>query len=66
MHKVKAPTLLTWGRDDRVSPLDMSLIPMRTIPRRRTARVPQLRALGDDRAEAGVRGHRLELFCTRG
>jgi len=32
MHKVKAPTLLTWGRDDRVSPLDMSLIPMRTIP----------------------------------
>lgn len=32
MHKVTAPTLLTWGRDDRVSPLDMSLIPMRTIP----------------------------------
>jgi pimeloyl-ACP methyl ester carboxylesterase len=33
MHKVKAPTLLTWGRDDRVSPLDMALIPMRTIPK---------------------------------
>ena len=32
MHKVQAPTLLTWGRDDRVSPLDMSLLPMRTIP----------------------------------
>lgn len=32
MHKVVAPTLLTWGRDDRVSPLDMALIPMRTIP----------------------------------
>jgi len=32
MHKVKAPTLLTWGRDDRVSPLDMALVPMRTIP----------------------------------
>jgi pimeloyl-ACP methyl ester carboxylesterase len=32
MHKVKAPTLLTWGRDDRVSPPDMALIPMRTIP----------------------------------
>ncbi|WP_299559698.1 alpha/beta fold hydrolase, partial [uncultured Mycolicibacterium sp.] len=32
MHKLAAPTLLTWGRDDRVSPLDMSLIPMRTIP----------------------------------
>ena len=25
MHKVQAPTLLTWGRDDRVSPLDMAL-----------------------------------------
>ncbi|MCV7064102.1 alpha/beta fold hydrolase [Mycolicibacterium vaccae] len=32
MHKVSAPTLLTWGRDDRVSPLDMALVPMRTIP----------------------------------
>jgi len=32
MHKLKAPTLLTWGRDDRVSPPDMALIPMRTIP----------------------------------
>jgi pimeloyl-ACP methyl ester carboxylesterase len=32
MHEVACPTLLTWGRDDRVSPLDMSLIPMRTIP----------------------------------
>ncbi|QRY62921.1 alpha/beta fold hydrolase [Gordonia sp. PDNC005] len=32
MHKVSAKTLLTWGRDDRVSPLDMALVPMRTIP----------------------------------
>ncbi|HET7741142.1 MAG TPA: alpha/beta fold hydrolase [Mycobacterium sp.] len=32
MHKVSAETLLTWGRDDRVSPLDMALVPMRTIP----------------------------------
>ncbi|MGE2834749.1 alpha/beta fold hydrolase [Mycobacterium sp. SMC-4] len=32
MHKVTAPTLLAWGRDDRVSPLDMALVPMRTIP----------------------------------
>ncbi len=32
MHKVSAPTLLTWGRDDRVSPLDMAFLPMRTIP----------------------------------
>ncbi|MFI8974019.1 alpha/beta fold hydrolase [Nocardia asteroides] len=33
LHKVAAPTLITWGRDDQVSPLDMALIPMRTIPR---------------------------------
>ncbi|MBC2643025.1 MULTISPECIES: alpha/beta fold hydrolase [unclassified Rhodococcus (in: high G+C Gram-positive bacteria)] len=32
LHKVTAPTLLTWGRDDRVSPLDMAIIPMRSIP----------------------------------
>ncbi len=32
LHKVRARTLLTWGRDDRVSPLDMALVPMRTIP----------------------------------
>jgi pimeloyl-ACP methyl ester carboxylesterase len=32
MHRVQAPTLITWGRDDRVSPLDMALIPMRAIP----------------------------------
>jgi 2-hydroxy-6-oxonona-2,4-dienedioate hydrolase len=30
--QIRARTLLTWGRDDRVSPLDMMLIPMRTIP----------------------------------
>ncbi|RZL76206.1 MAG: alpha/beta fold hydrolase [Rhodococcus sp. (in: high G+C Gram-positive bacteria)] len=33
LHKVKAPTLLTWGRDDRVSPMDMAIIPMRLIPK---------------------------------
>ncbi|MGU3291516.1 alpha/beta fold hydrolase [Williamsia sp. M5A3_1d] len=32
MHKVACPTLLTWGRDDRVSPPDMALAPMRLIP----------------------------------
>lgn len=32
LHKIQAPTLLTWGRDDRVTPLDSSIIPMRTIP----------------------------------
>ncbi|WP_235736560.1 alpha/beta fold hydrolase [Nocardioides alcanivorans] len=32
LHLIKARTLLTWGRDDRVSPVDMMLLPMRTIP----------------------------------
>ena len=32
LGKVKAPTLLTWGRDDRVSPVDMAILPMRDIP----------------------------------
>jgi 2-hydroxy-6-oxonona-2,4-dienedioate hydrolase len=32
LHKITAKTLLTWGRDDRVSPLDMAIVPMRTIP----------------------------------
>ena len=32
VNRVQAPTLITWGRDDRVSPLDMALLPMRTIP----------------------------------
>ncbi|WP_030326406.1 alpha/beta fold hydrolase [Streptomyces sp. NRRL B-3229] len=33
LHKITAPTLLTWGRDDRVTPLDNALLPMRTIPK---------------------------------
>ncbi|MFD0537219.1 alpha/beta fold hydrolase [Actinomadura luteofluorescens] len=32
LHRLKAETLITWGRDDRVSPVDMMLVPMRTIP----------------------------------
>ncbi|WP_027943794.1 alpha/beta fold hydrolase [Amycolatopsis taiwanensis] len=32
LHKITAPTLITWGRDDRVSPMDMALVPMRTMP----------------------------------
>lgn len=32
MHKVKCPTLLTWGINDRQSPPDMMLVPMRLIP----------------------------------
>ena len=32
LTSIQAPTLMTWGRDDRVSPMDISLIPMRIIP----------------------------------
>lgn len=32
MHRLRARTLITWGRDDRGSPMDMMLVPMRTIP----------------------------------
>lgn len=52
MHKMACPTLLTWGRDDRVGPLDMAMVPMRLIPQARAARVPELRPLGDDRGQA--------------
>ncbi|MET7774018.1 alpha/beta fold hydrolase [Nocardia sp. NPDC005366] len=31
LRRISTPTLITWGRDDRVSPVDMSLIPMRTL-----------------------------------
>jgi pimeloyl-ACP methyl ester carboxylesterase len=30
---IKAPTLITWGRDDRVTPMDSVLVPMRLIRR---------------------------------
>ncbi|MCD4533071.1 alpha/beta fold hydrolase [Nocardioides sp. cx-169] len=33
LSKIQAPTLLTWGRDDRVTPLDSSLVAMRLIRR---------------------------------
>ncbi len=32
LSSIQAPTLLTWGRDDRVTPLDQMLVPMRLIP----------------------------------
>lgn len=31
-HRIQAPTLITWGRDDRVSPVDGVILPMRVIP----------------------------------
>jgi pimeloyl-ACP methyl ester carboxylesterase len=32
LPKIEAPTLLCWGRDDRVTPLDGAMVPMRIIP----------------------------------
>jgi len=32
LHKVKHPVLMTWGRDDRVLPLDMAIFAMRRMP----------------------------------
>ncbi|MFF2505470.1 4,5:9,10-diseco-3-hydroxy-5,9,17-trioxoandrosta-1(10),2-diene-4-oate hydrolase [Streptomyces sp. NPDC058067] len=31
-HRITAPTLLTWGREDRVNPLDGALVALKTIP----------------------------------
>ena len=33
LGRIQAPTLLTWGRDDRVTPLDGAIAPLRLIPR---------------------------------
>lgn len=33
LMQIKAPTLITWGRDDRVTPLDAALLPLRLIPK---------------------------------
>jgi pimeloyl-ACP methyl ester carboxylesterase len=33
LPRIQAPTLITWGRDDRVTPLDWCLLPMRMIPK---------------------------------
>ena len=32
LHKIKNPVLITWGRDDRMTPLDMGLFPFRRLP----------------------------------
>ncbi len=32
LGRIQAPTLIMWGRDDKVSPLDGALLPMRIIP----------------------------------
>ncbi|MCE4944952.1 alpha/beta fold hydrolase [Streptomyces albulus] len=34
-HRITHPTLLTWGREDRVNPLDGALVALKTIPHAR-------------------------------
>ncbi|MEZ5167383.1 MAG: alpha/beta fold hydrolase [Acidimicrobiales bacterium] len=31
LRRIQAPTLVTWGRDDRVTPLDGFLVPLRLL-----------------------------------
>lgn len=33
LENIECPTLVVWGRDDRVSPLDRAIVPMRVIPK---------------------------------
>jgi 4,5:9,10-diseco-3-hydroxy-5,9,17-trioxoandrosta-1(10),2-diene-4-oate hydrolase len=33
VHRIKAPVLLCWGRDDRVAPVEGALLPARRMPR---------------------------------
>ena len=33
VHQIRKPTLLTWGREDRVNPLDGALVALKQIPR---------------------------------
>jgi 4,5:9,10-diseco-3-hydroxy-5,9,17-trioxoandrosta-1(10),2-diene-4-oate hydrolase len=33
VHKIKQPTVICWGRDDRVAPVEGALLPARRMPR---------------------------------
>ena len=61
-HKMRKHTLLTWGREDRVNPLDGALVALKLIPKAHAARVPELRALGADRGRRRVRRGRPPAF----
>ena len=64
-HKIRKHTLLTWGREDRVNPLDGALVALKAIPRGHPARLPELRALGPDRGRRRVRRGRHAPSCAR-
>ena len=60
-HQLRKHTLLTWGREDRVNPLDGAFVALKLIPKAPAACLPELWALGTDRGGRGVRRdlHRL-------
>ena len=60
-HQLRKHTLLTWGREDRVNPLDGAHGRAQADPEGDAARVPQLRALGADRGGRRVRRGRHQL-----
>jgi 2-hydroxy-6-oxonona-2,4-dienedioate hydrolase len=62
LPKIQCPTLLTWGRDDRVSPLDRAILPMRIIPKCELHTFHDLRTLGHDRAQAEFESVALAFF----
>ena len=61
LTKIQAPTLVMFGRDDRVTPMDGALAAMRLIPQCELHVLLRLRALGDDRAQGRVREHRARV-----
>ncbi len=60
-HKIRKHTLLTWGREDRVNPLDGAMVALKAIPRATPACLPELWALGPDRGRGRVRRGRHQL-----
>ncbi len=54
-HRLRKHTLLTWGREDRVNPLDGAMAALKLIPKAQLHVFPQLRALGADRGGRRVR-----------
>ena len=55
-HRLRKHTLLTWGREDRVNPIDGAFAALKLIPKAQLHRLPELWALGPDRGGRRVRG----------
>ena len=53
-YKIRHHTLLTWGREDRVNPIDGAFLGAQADPASTAARVPELRPLGTDRGGGGL------------